>query len=120
MSDIKIGGPAVNLADLSMGRLQNQLNKAENLSKTLHSKNTASVDEASKAATQFEAMLVGQMVKSMWATVPQGGLISGSREEEMYRDMFTDALAENIADGPGLGIKQVVLDDILRLQKTTK
>ncbi len=70
-----------------------------------------------KAAEQFEALLVQEMLKSMWNSVPKGELISGSSEEQTYRDMFNEALANSIAEGRGIGIKEVILKDINRLAK---
>jgi flagellar protein FlgJ len=64
------------------------------------------------AAQQFEALLVEQMIDSMWSTIPKKGLISGSNEEAMFRDMFNEALAGSISEGRGLGIKDVILKDL--------
>jgi flagellar protein FlgJ len=70
-----------------------------------------------QAAQQFEALLVQEMLKSMWATVPQGELLSGSHEEKMYRDMLNEAVANSIAEGRGMGIKDVLLKDLNGLGK---
>lgn len=70
-----------------------------------------------KAAEQFEALLTQEMLKSMWNTVPKGELISGSSEEQTYRDLLNEALANSIAEGQGIGIKEVILKDINRLAK---
>lgn len=70
-----------------------------------------------KAAEQFEALLVHEMLKSMWNTVPKGELISGSSEEQTYRDMLNEALSSSIAEGRGIGIKEVILKDIKGLAK---
>ena len=69
------------------------------------------------AAEQFEAMLLKEMLKSMWSTVPQEGMLSGSYEEGMYRDMLNEALAQSISEGQGMGIKDVILKDINQLSK---
>jgi Rod binding domain-containing protein len=69
------------------------------------------------AAQQFEALLVQQMLESMWSTVPKKGLLSGSQEEAMYRDMLNEALATSIAEGKGLGIKDVILNDFNKVKK---
>ena len=69
------------------------------------------------AAEQFEAMLLKEMLKSMWSTVPQEGMLSGSYEEGMYRDMRNESLAQSISEGQGMGIKDVILKDISQLSK---
>ena len=68
--------------------------------------------EVKKAAIQFEAMLLQEMLKSMWSTVPKEGMLSGSREEAYYRDMFNEALAGSLAEGKGLGIKDVISKEL--------
>jgi Rod binding domain-containing protein len=57
------------------------------------------------------------MLKSMWATVPQGELLSGSHEESMYRDMLNEAVARSISEGRGMGNKEVILKDLNELRK---
>ena len=73
--------------------------------------------DAKKAAEQFEGILVQEMLKSMWSTVPKNGALSGSYEEGMYRDLFNEALAQSISEGQGIGIKDVILKDINALSK---
>lgn len=70
-----------------------------------------------QAAQQFEALLVQEMLKSMWSTVPKGELLSGSNEERMYRDMLNEALADSISQGKGIGIKDVILKEFNVLGK---
>jgi peptidoglycan hydrolase FlgJ len=73
--------------------------------------------DAKKAAEQFEGILVQEMLKSMWSTVPKNGALTGSYEEGMYRDLFNEALAQSISEGQGIGIKDVILKDINALSK---
>lgn len=80
-------------------------------------KSTPVTQQPEVAAQQFEALLVQQMLESMWSTVPKKGLLSGSNEEAMYRDMLNEALATSIAEGKGLGIKDVILSDFNKVKK---
>ena len=70
-----------------------------------------------KAAEQFEGLLLKEMFKSMWQNVPSTGMLSGSSEEQMYRDMLNEAVANSVSEGRGIGIKDVILKDIERLDK---
>ena len=74
--------------------------------------------ELDSAARQFEALLLHQMMQSMWRTVPGEGLLSGSREEELYRDMLNETLATNISQGNGIGIRNIVARDMKKYDKT--
>lgn len=82
-------------------------NKLENIK---NNKNSTSV-ELKKAASDFEALLVSQMLKSMWKNVEQTGL-SSSREEGIYRDMLNDEMAKDIASGKGFGIKDIIIREL--------
>jgi flagellar protein FlgJ len=73
--------------------------------------------DAAQAAQQFEALLVGEMLKSMWSTVPKGQMLSGSHEESLYRDMLNEAISNSIAEGRGIGVKDVILKDLNKLSK---
>jgi Rod binding domain-containing protein len=53
----------------------------------------------------------------MWSALPNGGLLSGSNEESLYRDMFNQAISEELAKSQPLGIKDVILKE---MQKNTK
>jgi Rod binding domain-containing protein len=68
------------------------------------------------AAQQFEALLVQKMLESMWDTIPKNGLM-GSNEEETYRGMLNEALANSISEGRGVGIKDVIMKDFTKLNK---
>lgn len=80
-------------------------------------KNVPRNQQPEVAAQQFEALLVQQMLESMWNTVPNKGLLSGSNEEAMYRDLLNEALANSISEGKGLGIKDVIMKDFNKLNK---
>jgi Rod binding domain-containing protein len=56
------------------------------------------------------------MLKSMWESVPAGGLFGDSNEAQMYRDMFNEALADSISEGQGIGVRDMVAKDLKRLE----
>ncbi len=72
-----------------------------------------------KVSEQFEALLLKQMISSMWSTVPKEGMLSNSHEEGLYRDMLNEALANSIAEGRGIGVKDVILKDIKKFSKNS-
>ena len=70
------------------------------------------VGKMEEAAAQFEALLVQQMFGAMWQAIPKDGLLSGSREEELFRDLFHEALAEEVSKSQSLGIKEIILKEM--------
>ena len=78
------------------------------------------VAKVNDAATQFEALLLHQMFQSMWSTVSSEGMLSSSKEEQYYRDMLTEGLANSVAKGQGIGIKEVIAKEMYKTQGTEK
>lgn len=60
-----------------------------------------------KAATQFEAILVRQLLAVMRNTAKSGGLGSSSGASGQYVSMFDEAVADSIAASGGIGLSQV-------------
>ena len=107
------------LGSAQMAQIQNSVANAQKLATSTNAKFDGKLqtpqsheEQIKKAATQFEAMLVNEMLKSMQATVPQGGFLSGSKEESTYQDMFHEALANSIAEHQSIGVKDVIIRDI--------
>jgi Rod binding domain-containing protein len=107
-------------------RLQQQV---DGLKSAQDLKKTSSVDELAedggkarkdleikKSATQFEALLLQQMMKEMWNAVPKDGMLSGSREEELFRDMLNETLASSVAEQQSVGIKDIVMKEMQKRQ----
>jgi Rod binding domain-containing protein len=74
----------------------------------------ASSFEAKQAAEQFEALLMQQMMKSMWSGINIKGSLLGSSEEATYRDMYNQFLADEISKGEGIGIKEAILPELTK------
>lgn len=65
-----------------------------------------------KAATEFEALLLQQMLQSMWKSAPSEGMLTGSNEESLYRDMLSEQLAKEMAESQSLGLKDIVIREM--------
>jgi Rod binding domain-containing protein len=71
-----------------------------------------------KALNGFEALILHEMLKSMWGTVENTGLLGeGSNEANIYRDMFNQAIADKTADGKGIGVKKLLDAEFNRREK---
>lgn len=60
--------------------------------------------ERKKVAGQFEAILVRQFLSQSVGSMLGGSSVAGS----VYGDMLTDALAQNLTAGPGLGLGRII------------
>lgn len=103
-----------------MKRLATGVLDSDSASKSAENGKVKNAPEVENAATQFEALLLHQMFKEMWNSVPKNGMLSGSREEELYRDMLNESLADSIAKQQGIGIRDVIAKDIKEIQQQKK
>ena len=94
--------------DLSLQKLEAQ--KVKNLSK----QEFRDAKQLEKATNGFEALLLHEMLKSLWSTVEVKGWLGGeeTNEAKIYRDMLNQALADSIAEGKGVGIKDIVRKEL--------
>lgn len=63
---------------------------------------------AHKVARDFEALMIGMMLKSMRATVSEDKLTGGGHGEEMYRSLLDQEYANAAAARGGLGLAQAI------------
>lgn len=91
-----------------VNRLKNDLTPRQNSQQKLR-----------KACNDFEAVFISKMWEQMRATIPKGGLMH-SPQEDMYRSMFDRDFAEKMASDGGIGISDMLYDQLKGKLKTTK
>ncbi len=83
------------------------------------SKQTAALPDpaaADKVAKEFEAMIVGQLMESMFAGMRESPLFGGGGPaEKPWRSMMLQEYGKAIAESGGLGIGRMTHDEIARL-----
>jgi len=85
------------LSSILRGNAELQQTKAEKSSKDIE-----------KAAKDFEGILLKQMFEAMWQSVPKGGMFGTDLANDFYHDLYHEALATSIAEGRGIGIREVL------------
>ncbi len=71
-----------------------------------------------KAAQDFEAMVLGQLVGPMFATVETSkGPFGGGAAEEAWRPMLSQEIGKHMARGSGLGLAVPVFRQMLMAQE---
>lgn len=89
--------------------------------KSLKGQNVKSEKEINKAAKDFEALLLHQMMKSMFETVDRTGFLGNdSNQADIMRDMFTQSISDEVAKGRGIGVADVVKREILKREKASE
>lgn len=71
--------------------------------------------QAKKVSQDFEALVVGMMLKSMRETVGKDKLTGGGHGEEVYRSLLDQEYATAaVKRGGGLGLARMIEKDIIR------
>ena len=78
----------------------------------------ASPQALAKAAQDFEANALGELLKPMFDTVDTAdGAFGGGPGEAAWRPMLVDAIAKQIAASGGLGLAGPVLREMMQMQE---
>lgn len=86
------------------------------LSTTGHTTKPAAQNRAAeKAGQEFEALMVGQMLESMFAGVETGNAFGGGEGERTWRSFMLQEYGKAIAEAGTLGIGHMVEADVARL-----
>jgi flagellar protein FlgJ len=72
---------------------------------------------AGKAAQDFEALFLSQMMQHMFAGIDAKGMFGGGPGEEAFRDMLTQEYAKVMAKAGGIGVAKEVMREMLRQQE---
>lgn len=78
-------------------------------------KGAAGKGAADKVAREFEAMIVGQMMESMFAGIDTGGAFGGGAGEKPWRSFMIQEYGKAIAESGTLGIGRLVREEVARL-----
>ena len=71
-----------------------------------------------KAAQDFEAMAIGQLLQPMFETVDTAhGAFGGGAGEEAWRPMLVDAIGKQMAANGGIGLAVPVFNAMLHAQE---
>jgi peptidoglycan hydrolase FlgJ len=100
--------PGVSASDIASGGATASKAKA---SKAPDDKSVA------KAATEFEAQFVSQMLTQMWQGIETDGYFGGGNGEEMFRGLMINEYGKQIAQSGKLGIADNVRNAMLKMQE---
>lgn len=71
-----------------------------------------------KAAEEFEAMALGQLLAPMFDTVDSSrGLFGGGDGEAAWKPMMVTELAKSLSRAGGIGLVEPVMQQMLRMQE---
>jgi peptidoglycan hydrolase FlgJ len=65
-----------------------------------------------RTCAQFESLFLNYILKSMRSTVPGGDFFGDKNGGEIVRSMFDESLSNEIANGSGMGLGQVLFEQL--------
>lgn len=65
-----------------------------------------------EACKGFESMFIQMMWKEMRSTVPENSLFGESQGEKIFRDMLDTEMADRISDAGGMGLADVMYEQL--------
>lgn len=109
--DLLLGSNALQGAAMaSSGRSQAEIENLRRISEKNPEEMTDK--EIREIATDFESLFVRQILKEMRKTIPKNGFLEQSNSTRMYMEMGDDALAKEIAQQGGLGVADLVFEQL--------
>lgn len=72
---------------------------------------------ARKAAEDFEAVFITQMLNPIFEGLSTDSMFGGGQSEEVYRSLMLDEVGKSVARRGGFGIADNVYTQILKLQE---
>ena len=73
--------------------------------------------EMRRAAEEFEAVFLAQMMAPMFEGLDTDGLGGGGMGEEIFRPMLIERYAEALSQAGGVGIADSIVRELMRLQE---
>ena len=75
------------------------------------------VNEARRAAEEFEAVFLGEMLAPMFESLDTDGLGGGGMGEQIFRPMLVERYAESLSRSGGVGIADSIVRELMRMQE---
>lgn len=75
---------------------------------------------AKRAADEFEAIFISQMLKSMSVGIKTDGPFGGGQSEDVYRDLMNEELGKTMTGKGGIGMSDAIYREILKNQEVSK
>lgn len=70
-----------------------------------------------KAADDFEAMFLSEMLGHMFSEIPVNEMFGGGAGEKIFRSLLVNEYSKNMVKAGGIGISAAVQQEILSLQE---
>jgi len=77
----------------------------------------ANAKDVDKAAKEFEAVFITQMIQQMYEGVEVNKDFGGGHAEKIFRSMMFDEYGKVMANAGGIGVAQQVKNELIKIQE---
>ena len=74
-------------------------------------------DKLKKSCTEFEAMVISQLFKSMRRTIIPSGFTGDGLGKGMYESLFYQEISQRLANGGGIGLGKIIYQRIIEQEE---
>ena len=113
-----ITAPGSGVQDVFINNTENKIAEMKRAERAAKAKAVASPSEVDKAAEEFEAVFLSQMLQHMFAGVnfnPYGD--GSSAADDIYKSLLVDEYGKMLAKTGGIGIADHVKREMLKIQE---
>ena len=65
-----------------------------------------------RLSEEFESIFIGEMLKQMCSASFESGLFGNSRASKIYREIYDETLAGEMAGSGGIGLGRIIYDEL--------
>lgn len=73
-------------------------------------------EQLRRSCQEFEAIMVQAMLKSMRASVPDGGLLPKGNDQQIFQDLMDQKIAIEMSRKEGMGIADALFRQLQKLE----
>ena len=74
-------------------------------------------EKLKRACTDFEALFMAQMLKSMRQSVPETGFLGKGQGNDVYQGLMDQELSKKLSQSKGLGLGKVIYRQMLKREE---
>ncbi len=104
--------PIVDLGQIANTTLASKVRRAANQLQA-----PMASDQVQRAAEEFEAVFIAQMMAPMFEGLGSDELFGGGPGEDIYRSILVEEYGKSVARAGGIGLSDAIQREIIRLQE---
>lgn len=103
--------------DTTLALMQTQQAAASKATNKVKAAGNIDLEKAEKAAQEFEAVFIAEMLKPMFEGIKHDGMFGGGKGEEIFHGMMVQEYGSMLAQTGGIGIADEVKATMIRMQQ---